>query len=151
MRAILIPALLVLAAPAVAGDLPDPALTPGDVMTTDAATVCTPRYAKSVRHVSGKVKAKVYGEYGIASHRSGKYEVDHLISLELGGSNDIANLWPESYQTEPWNAHAKDKLEDRLPNLVCSGGMRLEDAQRAIARDWIAAYLRWIGGEASAE
>jgi hypothetical protein len=143
--------VLLIAAPAFAGDLPDPALTPGAVMTTNTPAVCTPGYAKSVRHVSGKVKAQVYAEYGIVSHRSGEYEVDHLISLELGGSNDIKNLWPESYQTEPWNAHVKDKLEDRLHNLVCSGRMRLEDAQRDIARDWIAAYQRWMGAEASAE
>jgi hypothetical protein len=29
-------------------------------------------------------KAQVYAEYGIASHASGEYEMDHLISLELG-------------------------------------------------------------------
>jgi hypothetical protein len=149
MRALLLPALLVLAAPAFAGDLPDPALTPGAVMTTDTAAVCTPGYSKSVRHVSGKVKAQVYAEYGIVSHRSGEYEVDHLISLELGGSNDIKNLWQESYQTEPWNARVKDKLEDRLHSLVCSGRMRIEEAQQEIARDWIAAYPRFIGAEAS--
>ena len=151
MRAIFIAGLsvLLLISPAVAGDLPDPGLTPGAVMTTDAAVVCTPGYAKSVRHVSGKVKAQVYVEYGITSHRPGEYEVDHLISLELGGSNDIKNLWPESYQTEPWNAHVKDKLEDRLHGLVCTGRMRLEDAQQEIARDWIAAYQRLIGGEAA--
>jgi hypothetical protein len=142
---------LLIATPANAADLPDPTLTPGTVMTTDAAAVCTPGYTKSVRHVSGKVRAQVYAEYGIVSHRSGEYEVDHLISLELGGSNDIKNLWPESYWTERWNARVKDKLEDRLHNLVCSGKLRLEEAQRAIARDWIAAYLQWIGGEASAE
>ena len=82
-------ARLWLSTPAAAGDLPDPALTPGAVLTTDAAAVCTPGYAKSVRHVSGKVKAQVYREYGITHHASGEYEVDHLISLELRGSNDI--------------------------------------------------------------
>ena len=130
---------------AFAGDLPDPTLTPGAVMTTDAAQVCTPGYAKSVRHVSGSVKAMVYQEYRIISHRSGEYEVDHLISLELGGSNDIRNLWPESNQTEPWNAHAKDRLEDRLHEMVCSGQIGLEQAQREIGADWIAAYHRYIG------
>jgi hypothetical protein len=142
---------LLLAAPALAGDLPDPVLTPGAIMTSDVAAVCTPGYAKSSRHVAGKVKARVYAEYGIASHQPGEYEIDHLISLELGGSNDIKNLWPESYQTEPWNAHVKDKLEDRLHHLVCTGQMRIEEAQQAIASDWVAAYLRWIGGEASAK
>src|SRR5262249_44533927 len=101
------------------------------------------------RHVSGKAKALVYAEYGIVSHQPGEYEVDHLISLELGGSHDIKNLWPESYWTEPWNAHVKDKLEDRLHNLVCSGRMRIEDAQQEIARDWISAYHRLIGAETS--
>jgi len=65
---------------------------PGAVLTTDAAAVCTAGYAKSVRHVPGKVKAAVYREYGIAHHASSKYGVDHLISLELGGSKDIKNL-----------------------------------------------------------
>jgi hypothetical protein len=58
----------ILSTSAAAGDLPDPALTPGAVLTTDAAAVCTLGYAKSVRHVSGKVKARVYREYGIAHH-----------------------------------------------------------------------------------
>jgi hypothetical protein len=78
-----------------------------------------------------------------------EYEIDHLISLELGGSNDIKNLWPESCRTEPWNARAKDKLENRLHELVCTGQILVEDAQRAIAQDWIAAYQHFVGAEAS--
>jgi hypothetical protein len=74
---------------------------------------------------------------------------DHLISLELGGSNDIQNLWPESYRTEPWNAHVKDRLEDRLNDLVCAGRLGLADAQRSIATDWIAAYRRYFEGLAA--
>jgi hypothetical protein len=66
-----------------------------------------------------------------------------------GGSNDIRNLWPESYRTEPWNAHVKDKLEDRLHELVCAGQIRLSEAQRAIATDWIAAYRRFVESQAS--
>jgi hypothetical protein len=75
-------ALLVAAVPALGGDLPDRALTPGAVLPVDAATVCTPGYAKSVRHVSGKVKAEVYAEYGIVSHRSGEYEIDNLKGVD---------------------------------------------------------------------
>ncbi len=30
-----------------------------------------------------------------ARHIPYAHEVDHLVSLELGGSNDIRNLWPE--------------------------------------------------------
>ena len=68
-----------------------------------------PSYAHSVRNVSAATKRAVYAEYGIASHQPGKYEVDHLISLELGGSNDIRNLWPESY----WAGCARPATADR--------------------------------------
>lgn len=69
-------------------------------------------------------------------------EVDHLIPLELGGSNRISNLWPERLDGE-WNAHEKDELEGRLHRLVCAGKVDLETAQRAIATDWIAAYKEY--------
>jgi len=72
-----------LAIPAVAGDLPvqpDPTLTPGAVLTTDVSTICQPGYSKTMRHTSGKLKAKIYREYGI-DKASSHFEVDHLISL----------------------------------------------------------------------
>ena len=123
---------------------PDPNLTPGAVLPVTAADVCRPGYAKSVRHVDGKTKALVYREYGIEHHRSWAYEIDHLISLGLGGSNDIHNLWPESLDTHPWNGRAKDRLEDRLHKLVCKGALSLDEAQAAIASDWIAAYQKYV-------
>ncbi len=64
-----------------------------------------------------------------------------LIALELGGSNRVTNLWPEPYEIT-WNAHVKDRLENRLHELVCAGRLDLATAQRAIATDWIEAYKR---------
>ena len=76
--------------------LPDSACTPGAILSTGTKdAICKPGYAKSVRNVPDSEKNQVYAEYGITSHAPGQYEVDHLVSLELGGSNDIANLWPE--------------------------------------------------------
>jgi hypothetical protein len=70
-----------------------------------------------------------------------EFEVDHLIPLELGGSNDIENLWPQSYLT-PDNAWEKDQLEHRLHVLVCEGSMKLTDAQEEIRNNWIDAWQR---------
>jgi hypothetical protein len=36
-------------------------------------------------------------------------------------------------------------MEFALNQLVCSGRLSLREAQRAIATDWIAAYLRYVG------
>jgi hypothetical protein len=125
---------------------PDPHLTPGATLRVSLSKLCTPGYASSVRSVDESEKERVYAEYGITHHPAGDFEIDHLISLELGGSNDIENLWPESYHTAPWNAHVKDRLEDRLHALVCHGKLPLKDAQHQISTDWIGAYKRYVGG-----
>ncbi len=122
--------------------LPDPNITPGDTLDVTAADVCVSGYSSKVRNVPEAVKQQAYSNYGITSHLPHEYEVDHLISLELGGSNSIKNLWPESYETQPWNARVKDKLENELHRLVCSGKMDLKTAQQEISTDWIASYKK---------
>jgi hypothetical protein len=123
---------------------PDSQLTPGATLAVTTDDICVPGYTQVVRDVPAAVKRQVYAEYGIAHHAPGEYEVDHLISLELGGSNSIRNLWPQSYRTQPWNAHVKDALEDELHRLVCSGQLDLKTAQHDIARDWIEAYKHYF-------
>jgi hypothetical protein len=129
--------------------LPDSDLTPGVACpTVTVADISKPGYASDVRahgtpdgkKISEAEKKKVYEEYGITTHTKGEYEVDHLISLELGGSNDIHNLWPESYSGE-WNAHLKDRLENELHRRVVAGKMDLKDVQKRIAKNWIALYI----------
>jgi hypothetical protein len=110
--------------------------------------VCRPGYSKTVRHTPGKVKTAVYRAYGLDRTES-HFEIDHLISLELGGADLQANLWPQSYDTRPWGAHEKDALENRLQAMVCAGELPLEQAQKEIAADWIAAYERYVGEPAS--
>jgi hypothetical protein len=80
-------------------------------------------------------KDKVFAEYGIAQHPQGSYEIDHLISLELGGSNDLKNLWAEAATPKP-GFHEKDSVENFLHDQVCSGKMALKQAQTAIATNW---------------
>lgn len=124
--------------------LPDAKLTPGATLPVTRDDICVPGYTKKVRNVPTDVKRQVYAEYSITSHTPGDYEVDHLISLELGGSNSVKNLWPESYRTQPWNAHVKDALENEMHAEICSGKLDLTTAQHDIATDWIAAYKKYF-------
>ena len=97
-----------------------------------------------MRRVSGEKQTR-----GVSRIRDGATRcpcrIDHLIPLELGGSNDIKNLWTESYETQPWNATVKDAIENRLHDLVCDGSISPEQAQHEIATDWTAAYLKYVG------
>ncbi len=117
------------------GLLADRRCTPGARLRASARQGCTPGWASAHRDVSSALKRRVYLSYGIGRHRSGEYEIDHLIPLELGGSNSPRNLWPERYAGGR-GAHAKDRLEDRLHADVCAGRISLAVAQAKIARRW---------------
>jgi hypothetical protein len=87
-------------------------------------------------------------EYGLAAKHYGRtVEIDHIVSLELGGSNDIANLYPEeaTFRNHAPGYHTKDRLENRLHDLVCAGSLRLRTVQRQIAANWQALYKRVFG------
>ena len=74
------------------------------------------------------------------------YEIDHLVPLCLGGSDDVSNLWPQPRRSiEPkWNAEAKDRLERKLCNLVCDQLLDLGDAQEVMVKDWLRAYHLYV-------
>jgi hypothetical protein len=126
------------------GVLPDRHCSPGayDSAVTQAniqSTVCISGYTATVRNVPASEKSAVYKEYGITHHAPYSYEVDHIVSLELGGSNNIANLYPEAY-ANPNGARVKDRLENAMHAAVCAGRLILKTAQREIATNWLATY-----------
>jgi len=121
------------------GKNPDPECTPGAVMGISVDVVCKSS-TKGRRAVTTEMKNQVFGDYGITSHPGGAFEIDHFIPLELGGSNDISNLWPQSANPVP-GFHEKDKVETALHDEVCKAHtMTLEEAQRLIATDWLTYY-----------
>lgn len=125
--------------------LPDSACTPGAILSTGTKeAICVSGYSRSVRNVPESEKIQDYNEYGISHHSTGQYEVDHLVSLELGGSNDISNLWPELASPTP-GFHEKDKVENYLHDQVCKGAISLQQAQTEIATNWLAVYQQ-MGG-----
>ena len=93
------------------------------------------------------------------------YEEDHLVRaaprprnarladfcaqvpLEIGGHpRSELNLWPQPRKSIHGGneAEKKDALENRLQELVCTGAVRLREAQQAIAANWSAAYERYM-------
>ena len=126
------------------GESPVPSrkLTPGAIRNVAKDDVCSVNVQASMVPVA--LQRRVFEEYGIPNAPENAYEVDYLITPELGGAADIRNLWPEPYSTTLWNAHVKDQLEDRLHQLVCGGQLDLATAQHDIATDWIAAYKKYF-------
>ena len=122
------------------GMLPDPRCTPGAInpdVTQDnlQQTICRSSWTRTIRppvSYTEPLKRRLMADYGDLDSPA-NYELDHLISLEWGGSpRDPANLWPESYPA----ARDKDRAENRLHELVCAGQISLQDAQQRIATDW---------------
>jgi len=132
------------------GVLPDRRCSPGayDSSVTQAniqSTICVSGYTATVRNVPASEKTAVYKEYGITHHAPYSFEVDHIVSLELGGSNSIANLYPEAY-ANPNGARVKDRLENAMHAAVCAGTLALKTAQGEVASNWLATYRHFHFG-----
>lgn len=130
--------------------LPDPTLTPGAV--NDAVgikEICDPHWRTKTERPDVDYTDKLKTEQLAARHYPSRnkklYEEDHLIPLEIGGNpTDPKNLWPQVWKGT-CGAHVKDKLENKLHDLVCSGKVPLITAQSAIASNWIDAYHTYMG------
>lgn len=129
--------------------LPDPKCTPGAVNPTITQKVLRdPDFRTScVRDgaTTASQKAKTYAFYGIEHPKDNRgvkqiCELDHLISLELGGADTLENIWPQCGPSKVILRERyfkkKDLVENYLARRVRSGSMKLGDAQAAIAEDW---------------
>ncbi|MFZ1878602.1 MAG: hypothetical protein WAU41_00435 [Gaiellaceae bacterium] len=110
------------------------------------AVICSSGFRTgTIRNVPQSEKYAVEIEYGMTARLYGRtIEIDHLISLELGGSNNIANIFPEPGSGSA-SYHVKDKLENRLHAMVCARQITLAAARQGIATNWEALYSRVYG------
>jgi hypothetical protein len=123
--------------------LPDPKLTPGQVLTgITTAMVCQDRVPRT-HHPSVKTKDEVLADYGIAHQDRDKYQVDQLIPAALGGSSNAPNLWPQP-RSGTNGLTKKSTLEQRLFHLVCTHAMTLGTAQKVLRTDWPDAYDKYV-------
>jgi hypothetical protein len=119
------------------GTLPDRACSPGAIYSDEDQTqLCTPSYAARVRRLPLTGANAVFNEYNIPPTKRRQYKIDRLVPPDLGGSNDIANLRPQGTSGH----RAKEKLEAKLYQLLCSNQFGLKTVQRAIASNWIVLY-----------
>ena len=129
------------------GANPDRACSPGAYSSglTRAVLCSSSFHTSAIRNVPESEKFAVEAEYGIKpGHYGSALEIDHIVALELGGSNDIANLYPEKLNAAP-GYKVKDRLENKAHALVCAGAMTLRAAQVGIATNWQALYKRVFG------
>jgi hypothetical protein len=138
-----------------ASELPDGQLTPGAsnsaISQEQYRTLChTKNWTRPYRppiSFTKSLKRLQMKKYGYPLADIHDYEEDHLVPLCLvGAPQDPANLWPQPLIGE-WNAVRKDALETKLCRLACDGKVPLDEAQREIAADWIAAYKKYMGGQ----
>lgn len=129
--------------------MPDPNCTPGAVNPTLTLDVLKDPSFKTgcVRDqaTTATEKRGTYDWYGITPPKVNKgakqvCELDHLVSLELGGADTLDNIWP---QCGPSRAvlknryfKQKDMVENYLAAQVRAGAIPLKEAQKGIATDW---------------
>jgi hypothetical protein len=126
-----------------ASSLPNKTLTPGAARRS-AEDACIAQHEEVIKPVSAELRNKVFEEYGMTNINPDDYETDYLIAPDLGGQEDIRNLWPQPRKSAGWNSEAKDALEERLHGLVCSGQLNILTAQKDISSNWTEAYQRYF-------
>lgn len=110
------------------------------IRTTDLNLICNTKTG-TIRNVPDSIKKQVYKNAGVTvgdttmcNAKPHAFEVDHVVSLENGGTNDISNLQLQAYCTydqltkgpdgKPlykglYDARAKDKVENSLHAELC--------------------------------
>ncbi len=115
------------------------ALNPAVTQETIRDTICKAGWTATVRP-SVNYTNKIKNDLATKLHvKVVDYELDHALSIEIGGSPASAdNLWLEPYNI-PLGARQKDTVETYLKNEVCKGELTLAQAQKAVM-DWPVIY-----------
>jgi hypothetical protein len=129
--------------------LPSAFLTPGDARKVTKEQICAPGYAASIKPTKESIKEEAFSRYGLRDGKSTTEVLDHLIPVELGGTDSVENLWPEPARGA-WNAAQKDALEQQLLTLVCDGTLTVKQAQTAMKKNWTLAYTQYVAPTAVA-
>ena len=125
---------------------PSSLYTPGAKTKATDVQVCAPDYESSFKPVAGHERKEALGRYGKRDDDT-TFELDHLIAVSLGGSNDPDNLWPLPKNRE-YGPEWKNELDKTLHQMVCDKKITLKAAQDAVKKDWTKAYDQYVKGAA---
>jgi esterase/lipase superfamily enzyme len=126
--------------------IPDPSCTPGGINSTVTLDVLRSHtFKKSCLTKTDTPSVSPYDWYKITPPNNNKgrnqtCELDHLVPLELGGTDTLDNIWPQcgppGVALSQRYFKQKDLVEKYLLRTVKEGKLTLADAQRGIATDW---------------
>lgn len=129
--------------------LPDPLCTPGAINPTLTVATLKDTHFRTdcVRDcvTSAETKKAVYRFYNVPKPANNvgqaqTCELDHLVSLEIGGADSLDNIWPQCGPADAVLAQRffkiKDSVENYLAYRVRTGAIPLAVAQKGIAEDW---------------
>ena len=138
-------AAMIAGVPAIAAaQLPSAFQTPGNKGKATDAQVCAADFVASVKPMAKWQKEQALERYG-KRPEDFTGELDHLIPLSLGGTNDPDNLWPLP-SNRGMGPGEKNALDLKLHELVCAKSITLKAAQDAIKKDWVKAYAQYVQG-----
>jgi hypothetical protein len=136
--------------------LPDKNCTPGSADAEVIAarlgnpgnlkgTICTPGWTRAAAAPSQELLSVLnaaQAAYNVRVPTGGAVLLDHLVPPDLGGSEDVSNLWP--MPIEPGIQNLKANTDATVNKAVCAGTVGLAAAQQAMATNWTTA-LQQLG------
>jgi hypothetical protein len=122
--------------------LPNAALTPGDVTTTDANVTCALPTHGVEQGIAPAERTAIYDKYHLAPAKQRKYVLDYLVPLDLGGTRGAANVWPAALRGTGF--YEKVQTDHIMRDLVCRRAITLVQAQHDLEKDWYAAWLTYV-------
>ena len=125
-----------------AAQLPSSFQTPGNKSKANEAQICAADFEASVKPMAKWQHDQALERYG-KRPEDFTGDLDHLIPIALGGTNDPENLWPLP-PNKDMGPGEKKALDLKLHQMVCDKTIKLKDAQDAIKKDWVKAYNQYV-------
>lgn len=114
--------------------VPNPEWAQGSLCNRQNPDYETDRYKAKVpycrRNVDSDLKRRLYDRYEIPENCRGRYTIDHIIPLSIGGDNSPQNLWPEHQNVKATRPY----LEEEVFVAVRDGDMTQAEAIELILK-----------------